>query len=87
MEEELAPEESEEVLGPLPDLGLSTDAIFERLGAKAVTDSADINLEGFFTEDDVEAEDEQTTELLPELTFDTEPEDVGVLPDPFEDEE
>jgi len=87
MEEEQAPEESEDVLGPLPDLALSTDAIFERLGAEVVADSDDIDLGGFFKEDDVEAEDEQTTELLPELTFDTQPEDVGVLPDPFEDEE
>ena len=85
-EEERAPEESEEVLDPLPNLNLSADAIFERLGAEVVVGSDDINLEGFFKEDDVEAEDEQTVELLPEVTFDTEPEDVGVLPDPFEDE-
>jgi len=87
LEEERAPEESEEALGPLPDLNLSADAIFERLGAEAATDSDEIDLEGFFKEDAAEAEDEQPAELLPELTFDTEPEDVGVLPDPFEDEE
>ncbi len=87
MEEEQTPEESEEVVASLPNLALSADAIFERLGAEAVPDSDDIDLEGFFLEDDVEAEDEQTTELLPELTLDTEPEDVGVLPDPFGDDE
>jgi len=87
MDKDQTPEEGEEALASLPNLALSADAILERLGAEAVADSDDIDLEGFFKEDDVEAEDEQTTELLPELTFDTEPEDVGVLPDPFGDEE
>jgi transcription termination/antitermination protein NusG len=89
-EEKQAPEEGEEILGPLPDLGLSADTILERLGAEAVTEPDELNLDGFFEEVEEETEDtatEETTELLPELDFDTEPEDVGVLPDPFGDEE
>ena len=38
MEEEQTPEESEEVVASLPNLALSADAIFERLGAEAVPD-------------------------------------------------
>jgi transcription termination/antitermination protein NusG len=90
MEEEQTPEESEEALGPLPNLDLSVDAIFERLGAEDISPPEELNLEGFFEEDKEEVVEEeigQTDELLPELDFDTEPKDVGVLPDPFEDEE
>lgn len=37
--------------------------------------------------DMTEEEEEEEEDLLPELEFETEPEEVGVLPDPFADEE
>jgi transcription termination/antitermination protein NusG len=60
-------------LGALPDLTLSPDAIFERFGLE-------------LAEETVEEEPEAKAQQLPELSFEDEAE-VGVLPDPFADEE
>lgn len=71
--EEQALEETEEGLGSLPDLDLSPDALFERFGFEAATEP-----------DEGEESDE---EAVPELEFEDEVEEIGVLPDPFADEE
>ncbi len=76
--EEPLPEESESDLGPLPDLDLSPEAIFERLGADLLTKPAD---------EDEEGEEDASDEALPPLLFEDEVDEVGVLPDPFADEE
>lgn len=79
--EELFPGESDGALGPLPDLDLSPDAIFARLGADLTAQP---------TQPDAEEEEAEATsaeEALPPLLFEDEVEDVGVLPDPFADEE
>ena len=69
-------EEAEDVIGPLPTLELSPDAIFERLGLDAVAAPSD------------ETEEEPApVEALPPLEFADSVEEVGVLPDPFADEE
>jgi transcription termination/antitermination protein NusG len=60
-------------VGALPDLTLSPDAIFERFGLEAV-------------EEAVEEKPAERVQQLPDLSFDDEAE-VGVLPDPFADEE
>lgn len=83
-EPSLDPEESDEAyeeedpegnaLGAIPDLDLSPDAIFERFGLESAAETA--------SEDEVKS----TSEQLPELSFEDEVE-VGVLPDPFADEE
>ena len=75
-------------LEPLPDLDLSADAIFERFGAEVEEEANLPTLVG--DEEEVieeEEEEEASSEQLPSLDFDEEPEDVGVLPDPFADEE
>jgi transcription termination/antitermination protein NusG len=70
-------DESGSDLGPLPSLDLSPEAIFERLGADLLARPAD------------EEEDETAAseEALPPVLFEDETEEVGVLPDPFADEE
>ena len=74
--EEQILEEPEDDLGPLPDLNLSPDALLERFGL----DTAVVASE--------ETEEEKPSgEVLPALQFEDEPEEVGVLPDPFADEE
>jgi len=76
----------DEFVGPLPSLELSPDSIMERfgLGGGAKTPTVTEEEEG---EEEAESQSEETQELLPELSFDTEAEAVGVLPDPFADEE
>jgi transcription termination/antitermination protein NusG len=70
-------DESDGILGPLPDLDLSPDAIFERLGADLLTKPV-VEEEG---------EGAASEEALPPLLFEEEATEVGVLPDPFADEE
>jgi len=70
-------EETEDAVGPLPTLELSPDAIFERLGLDGVAAPSD----------ESEEEVEETAEVLPPLEFEDGSEEVGVLPDPFADEE
>jgi transcriptional antiterminator NusG len=72
------PEEAEDILGALPDIELSPEALFERLGLEG---AAVAPLEE-------EDEEEETSDggALPDVSFEAE-EDVGVLPDPFADEE
>jgi transcription termination/antitermination protein NusG len=79
--EEPLPDESEVDLGPLPDLGLSPEALFARLGSELLTETDE--------EEGEAAPDENSSseELLPPLLFEDEVEEVGVLPDPFADEE
>ncbi|MGC9468968.1 MAG: transcription termination/antitermination protein NusG [Anaerolineae bacterium] len=71
--EEQVLDETEDELSSLPDLELSPDAIFERFGLETAEETAE--------------EEEEAEEETPALEFEEEPEDVGVLPDPFEDEE
>jgi transcriptional antiterminator NusG len=69
-------EETEDTLGPLPTLELSPDAIFERLGLDEAAGPSD------------ESEEEpEPAEALPPLEFEDGSEEIGVLPDPFADEE
>jgi len=83
-----AGEADDELAGPLPDLELSPDSILQRFGFGGAkpTIVAEDEEEGEEA-GAVEGAEEARTELLPELTFDTETEVVGVLPDPFADEE
>ena len=67
-------DEADDGLGPLPDLELSPEAIFERLGADMLSKTD-------------EEEEEESQEALPPLLFEDQAEEVGVLPDPFADEE
>jgi transcription termination/antitermination protein NusG len=60
-------------ISALPDLNMSPDAIFERFGLEVVEETPEVKPEG-------------RTQQLPELSFEDEAE-VGVLPDPFADEE
>ncbi len=71
--------DSGDELSPMPDLTLSADDIFERLGAPSEQD-LDLPLP------EEEEEEESSSEQLPTLDFEEEPEDVGVLPDPFADD-
>jgi transcriptional antiterminator NusG len=74
-------EDDTDDVGPLPDLDLSANDIFERFGV-APTDQEDE-----LTFEEEEAEEEESSEQLPSLDLDEEPADVGVLPDPFADDE
>jgi transcriptional antiterminator NusG len=74
-------EDSEDQVGPLPDLELSADDIFERFGAIAGESDLDLSFE------EEEEEEEESSEQLPSVDFEEEPADVGVLPDPFADDE
>jgi transcriptional antiterminator NusG len=75
-----AVEDGDDAIEPLPSLSLSVDDIFERLGAP----SGEADLALSFEE---EEEEETSSEQLPSVDFDEEPADVGVLPDPFADDE
>lgn len=84
------PADEDDEVGPLPDLDLSADDIFERFGAEAKQDEEEVlpNLLAVGEEEVQEEESEEaSSEQLPALDFDEGPEDVGVLPDPFADEE
>ncbi len=70
-------EEADDEIGPLPNLSISPEALFERFGMDTAEEA----------EEESEKAAAETEEQLPELMFDEEPEEVGVLPDPFEDEE
>jgi len=61
----------------LRDLNLTPDAILERLGLEPGAEAAEEEAEP----------SAQSDELLPELSFETETEEVGVLPDPFAEAE
>lgn len=77
-------EETEDQVGPLPDLALSADDIFERFGTPSDDDDPELSPD----DEDTEADDEASeSDQLPALEFEDEPADVGVLPDPFADEE
>jgi transcriptional antiterminator NusG len=73
---ELETNEDEEELDILPGVSLTPDAIFERFGVDASEDASE----------DAEEEETGAEEMLPEVSFEEE-EEVGVLPDPFADDE
>jgi transcription termination/antitermination protein NusG len=77
-------EETEDEVGPLPDLSLSADDIFERFGTPLDDDDLELRLDDEGTEADDEASE---SDQLPPLEFDDEPADSGMLPDPFADDE
>jgi len=77
--------EAGEDLGPMPDLALSPDAIFERLGAGIDDEEKSLDLSGFFDEEEAEPEEQATTEERSEPEA-AEPELEEIAPETDESE-
>ena len=73
LDDEDVDEDADGTISALPNLEISPDAIFERFGLEVMEETA-------------EEKPEEKAQQLPELSFDDEAE-VGVLPDPFANEE